>query len=138
MGEKKLLSQAPPCFGRHVKPLVPATFPVVSTHQPALGPPLRLWPVLLVFIKKACAPAVATLIPRRTSHNPPRGPSADWWVLTTANATGANGLTCLPKHEGARDIEFLAIHPKTGLTLLSYRDRTLSALTAGTSSSSQQ
>jgi hypothetical protein len=25
------------CFGRHVKPLVPAAFAVVSTHQPALG-----------------------------------------------------------------------------------------------------
>jgi hypothetical protein len=24
---------------------------------------------------------------RRTGHNPPRGPSAGWWVLTTANAT---------------------------------------------------
>jgi hypothetical protein len=34
---KNLLSRAPPCFGRHVKPLVPAAFAVVSTHQPALG-----------------------------------------------------------------------------------------------------
>jgi hypothetical protein len=30
--------------------------------------------------------------------NPPRWPSADWWALTTANAAGTNGLTCLPKH----------------------------------------
>jgi hypothetical protein len=30
---KNLLSQAPPCFGRHVKPLVPAAFAVVSTHH---------------------------------------------------------------------------------------------------------
>jgi hypothetical protein len=30
----------------------------------------------------------------------PRGPSAIRWVLTTANAAGINGLTCLPKHEG--------------------------------------
>jgi hypothetical protein len=35
---KNLLSRAPPCFGRHVKPLVPAAFAVVNTHQPALGP----------------------------------------------------------------------------------------------------
>jgi hypothetical protein len=36
---KNLLSRAPPCFGRHVKPLVTAIFAVgVSTHQPALGP----------------------------------------------------------------------------------------------------
>jgi hypothetical protein len=25
------------------------------------------------------------------------------WVLTTANAAGTNGLTCLPKHGEARD-----------------------------------
>jgi hypothetical protein len=43
-----LLSQAPPCFGRNVKQLVPAAFAVVSTHQPALGPRGGLWPVLLV------------------------------------------------------------------------------------------
>jgi hypothetical protein len=30
------------------------------------------------------------LLTRRTIHNPPRGPSVDWWVLTTANATGNN------------------------------------------------
>jgi hypothetical protein len=35
---KNLLSRAPPCFGRHVKPLFPAAFAVVSTHQPALVP----------------------------------------------------------------------------------------------------
>jgi hypothetical protein len=46
---KNLLSQATPCFGRHVKPLVPAAFAVVSTHQPALGPRGGLWPVLLKF-----------------------------------------------------------------------------------------
>jgi hypothetical protein len=35
--------------------------------------------------------------------NGPRGPSAGWWVLTTANAAGTNILTCLPKDGGARD-----------------------------------
>ncbi|RVE45259.1 hypothetical protein evm_010081 [Chilo suppressalis] len=39
----------------------------------------------------------------RLGHDPPRGPSADWRVLITADAAGANGLTCLPKHGGARD-----------------------------------
>jgi hypothetical protein len=34
---------------------------------------------------------------RRTGLNPPRGPSADWWVLTTANSAGTNGLMCLSK-----------------------------------------
>jgi hypothetical protein len=45
---KNLLSRAPPFFGTHVKPLVPATFAVVSTHQPALGPSGELWRVLLM------------------------------------------------------------------------------------------
>ncbi|RVE41297.1 hypothetical protein evm_014052 [Chilo suppressalis] len=40
----------------------------------------------------------------RLGHDPPRGPSAVWWVLTTADAAGTNGLTCLPKHGGARDM----------------------------------
>jgi hypothetical protein len=35
---KHLLSRAPLCFGKHVKPFFPAAFAVVSTHQPALGP----------------------------------------------------------------------------------------------------
>jgi hypothetical protein len=38
---KNLLSRASPCFGRHVKPLVPAEFAVVTTHG-------VIWPVLLV------------------------------------------------------------------------------------------
>jgi hypothetical protein len=37
---------------------------------------------------------------RRTSHNLPRRPSAG--LLTTVNAAGANGLTCLPKHGGSK------------------------------------
>jgi hypothetical protein len=45
---KTLSSRAPPCFGSHVKPLVPAAFAVVSTHQSSLGPRSGLWPVLLV------------------------------------------------------------------------------------------
>ncbi|RVE43287.1 hypothetical protein evm_012046 [Chilo suppressalis] len=48
----------------------------------------------------------------RLGHGPPRGPT-DWWVLTTANAAGTNGLTCLPKHGGARDSKFLVTHPMT-------------------------
>ncbi|RVE40955.1 hypothetical protein evm_014395 [Chilo suppressalis] len=43
-------------------------------------------------------------------HVPPRGPSAaHWWVLTTADAAGTNGLTCLPKHGGARDTNLINI-----------------------------
>jgi hypothetical protein len=30
---------------------------------------------------------------RKTGYNSPRGPSAGWWVLTTANTAGTNGLT---------------------------------------------
>jgi hypothetical protein len=45
---KNLLSRAPPCFGRHVKPLVLVAFAVVNTHQPTLGPRGGLWPDLLM------------------------------------------------------------------------------------------
>jgi hypothetical protein len=45
---KNLVSRAPPCSGRHVKPLVLAAFVVVSTHQPTLGPRGWLWPVRLM------------------------------------------------------------------------------------------
>jgi hypothetical protein len=48
---------------------------------------------------------------RRTCYNPPRGPSADWWVLTTANAARTNGLTCLPEHGGVRENKFLVPQP---------------------------
>jgi hypothetical protein len=50
---------------------------------------------------------------RRTVHNPPRGLSAGWCVLTTANVAGTNGLTCLTKHDRGRDNKFLVTHPKT-------------------------
>jgi hypothetical protein len=43
---KNVLSRAPPSFVRHVKPLVPAVFAVVSTHQPGLDPRGGLRPVL--------------------------------------------------------------------------------------------
>jgi hypothetical protein len=45
---KNLLSLVPPCFGRHVKPLVPAAIAVFSTHQPALCLRGGLCPVLLM------------------------------------------------------------------------------------------
>jgi hypothetical protein len=45
---KNLLSRAPPCFGRYVKPLVPAAFAVVSTYQTVLGPRGGLWLVLFM------------------------------------------------------------------------------------------
>jgi hypothetical protein len=48
---KNLLSRAPPCFGRHVKPLGSAVSTVVSTHQPALGS--RKGPFSLCVIHKA-------------------------------------------------------------------------------------
>ncbi|CAG9786540.1 unnamed protein product [Diatraea saccharalis] len=50
---------------------------------------------------------------RRMGHDPSRGPNADWRVLTTANAAGTDGLTCLPKHGVARDNNFLVTHPVT-------------------------
>ncbi|CAG9784926.1 unnamed protein product [Diatraea saccharalis] len=48
---------------------------------------------------------------RRMGHDPPRWPNADWRVLTTANAAGTNGLTCLPKYGVANN--FLVTHPVT-------------------------
>jgi hypothetical protein len=71
---------------------------------------------------------------RRACHNLPRGPSADWWVLT-ANAAGTNGLTCLPKHGRARDNKFWVTHPMTDQFCLSSAIARRSALTAGLSSS---
>jgi hypothetical protein len=42
---KNLLFQNPACFGSHVKPLVPAAFAVVSTHQSGLSPRGGLWAI---------------------------------------------------------------------------------------------
>jgi hypothetical protein len=46
-------------------------------------------------------------------------------VLTTANSTEGNGLTCLPKHGAAQDKKFLVTHL---LTDQNFRNRTPSAL----------
>jgi hypothetical protein len=32
---------------------------------------------------------------------PTSRPNADWWILTSANTAGTNGLACLSKHTGA-------------------------------------
>jgi hypothetical protein len=61
---------------------------------------------------------------------PPRGPSAGWRMLTTANAAGTNGLMCLPKHGGARDNKFLVNHPITDQRCLISAIACRSALTA--------
>jgi hypothetical protein len=58
---KNLLSRAPLRFGRHVKPLVPAAFEVVSIHQPALCPRVGLWPVLCVIHKEGLCPSSGTI-----------------------------------------------------------------------------
>jgi hypothetical protein len=68
-------------------------------------------------------------------HNPPRGPSAGWWVLTTANVAGTDGLTCLPKHGGARDNGFLVTHPMTDQRCLTLAIARRSALTTDPSAS---
>jgi hypothetical protein len=33
MGDQNLFSRAPPCFRRHVKPLVPVPLAIVNTHS---------------------------------------------------------------------------------------------------------
>jgi hypothetical protein len=73
---------------------------------------------------------------KRTGHNPPRGLSAGWRVLTTANAAGTIGLTCLPKH-GARENKFLVTHPMTDQRCLTSTIVHWSALTAGPSRSTR-
>jgi hypothetical protein len=73
---------------------------------------------------------------RRTGHDPPRGPSADWWVLTAVNAAGTNGLKCLPKHGRARDNKCLVTHLITDQSCLTSAIARRNALTAGPSSSS--
>jgi hypothetical protein len=57
---------------------------------------------------------------KKTAHNPPRGPSADKCVLTTTNAAGINGLTCLPKLFRARDNKFLVTHPVIDQSCLTF------------------
>jgi hypothetical protein len=57
--------------------------------------------------------------------NPVRGPSGDRWVLTTSNETGVNSLRCLPIDGGGRSLQ----------TVLSFRDRSPSALTTWPTSS---
>ncbi|RVE41127.1 hypothetical protein evm_014223 [Chilo suppressalis] len=49
----------------------------------------------------------------RLGHDPPRGPRADWRVLTTADAAGTNGSMILPKHEVTRGRRCLVTHPMT-------------------------
>jgi hypothetical protein len=57
-------------------------------------------------------------------------------VLTTANAAGTNGLTCLPKHGGAQDNKVLVTHPMTDQRCLTSAVSRRIALTARPSSSS--
>jgi hypothetical protein len=73
-------------------------------------------------------------ITHRTGHKPPRGPSTDWWMLTTANGAGTNGLTCLAKHGKTRDNKFLATRSVTDQGCLTSAIARRSALTAGPSS----
>jgi hypothetical protein len=48
----EMMSDQKNTIGRHVKPLVLATFAVVSTHQPAQDPHGGLWPFFLCVIHK--------------------------------------------------------------------------------------
>jgi hypothetical protein len=56
---------------------------------------------------------------------------ADWWVLKTVNAAGTDGLTCLPKHGGSRDYNFLITYLMTEQRCLTSAIARQSALTAG-------
>jgi hypothetical protein len=69
-------------------------------------------------------------------HNHATTPSAGWWVLTTANAAGTNGLTCLAKDGGARNNTFLVTLPMTEQHCLTSAIVRRSALITEPSSSS--
>jgi hypothetical protein len=60
---------------------------------------------------------------RRTGQNLLRGPSAGWWVLTTANTAGTNGLKCLRSTEDL-EITIFGYPSNDWPTLLNFRDRT--------------
>jgi hypothetical protein len=81
----KNLLFAPPCFGRHVR--------WSRLHFQSLAPTNPHWARVVGY-----GPFSLCVI-----HNPPRGPSVDWWVLTTTNSAGTNDFTCFPKYRGARD-----------------------------------
>jgi hypothetical protein len=49
---KNLISRSPPCYGKHIKSLVPAVFTVVIAHPSALGLRGGLWPLWVSY--KAC------------------------------------------------------------------------------------
>jgi hypothetical protein len=74
---------------------------------------------------------------KRKGHNPLCRSSAGWWVLTTANTAGTNGLTCLTKHGKARDNKFLVTHPMTDQRCLTSAIARQSALIVGLSTSSR-
>jgi hypothetical protein len=80
---------------------------------------LKIWTIVTIIICfVGCSVNRFVLIPyglptRKMGHNPPRGPSTDWSVLTTANTAEINGLRCLRKHRGAQDNKFLVTHPMT-------------------------
>jgi hypothetical protein len=97
----------------------------------------------VIIISLLMSPLQGTGLPyglhtKRTGHNPPRGPCAGWWVLTTANAAGRKFLTCLPKNGGARDNKFLVTYPMTGQRCSTSAIARQSALTARPSSSSKE
>jgi hypothetical protein len=53
MGDQKFNISCSTVLPKHVKPLDPAAFAVVSTHQSAQGPRGGLWPFSLWVIHKA-------------------------------------------------------------------------------------
>jgi hypothetical protein len=108
----------------------------VTCCWPYLLQKIIVWFLNFLFIYNSDVTHRHGLHIRRTGHNTPRGPSAGWWVLTTVNVAGINGLTCLPKHGEVQDNKFLVTHSMTDLRCLTSVIARRSALTAGPSSSS--
>jgi hypothetical protein len=104
--------------------------PASSPHRTSLGVFLNI--IIIIIISLLISP----LLGHRpslwiTGHNSLRGSSTDWWVLTTANASETNGLTCLLKLGGVREYNFLISHPMIDQYWLSSAIARRSALTAG-------
>jgi hypothetical protein len=100
MSAKKLLSRAPPSFGRHVKLLIPAAFAVVSTRQSVLGPIS-----LCVIHKEVLCPSSGDI-------------NRLMMLMNDCKCTRDREPSCIPNHGEARVNKVLFIHP---MNILSYR-----------------
>jgi hypothetical protein len=83
--------------------------------------------IIIIIIISLCPHCWSTGLPyesptRRTDHSPPRAPSADWWVLMTANSRDQR--LNVPTEARRSTRQYIFGHPfNDRQTLLSFRDR---------------